>query len=734
MPSPQRSNSHFPPADISHFRSPSTDSYDDGQLQQAKTVPLCPEKRSADVTIADMTTTSNSGGHQNDSTGYKPVAVDDGIPRVEYPRRKVEISTISADIIMVSLPLAMVIFVAMIWHMNGFQVNQGWYDDLQNTITVLATVFPIVFAVVVGCLMSEAARWKLETGTTVGTLEQLVGSHTVGGAALTMVRFRSFNVLTCLLLILWAFSPLGTQSLLRMTALRLEPDINPAGIAYFDSNSASYLTTWSRSRDDMTSKLQMTATFRSLGSLYTTLVMTSETVKQDTMDLWGHIKIPYMKQTLEEEWEDVPQDASAVDYSSLAGIPIKNIYRGFNITFPLESSYLQLKCSNISNVLEPAGNVINAELVNNETLSRAVTSFKSGSNQSYVYEQPNGTWYGDRPTRNGSILTTWSLALDRFVDPLWMGSNGTGSSKFFETLNDNRSRYLNRPILFQNETGIEAGPTTLLFQAVSSSSKSSADALLRAYCSVTQKYVESRVNCSSTAGSSRQNCSVTAQRPSRKPHAPENISQLSFPPVFNLVSQELPLTVGGSVSYQSEVSLYYLKDPTLKALGWNEEAFLTNITAEEIESRLGQLLNTYLLLGQLYLNITGDAENTILYNNITVPAVSSRLTLVFGVSQGWAALCLASSIVLLGAGILGVVYKHWAQGPEILGYASTVIRDSRYMNLQETGQLDAAEISRNMMKQRIRYGVVQQRDGGEPLVGVGRQEDTLRMMKSVTHK
>lgn len=45
----------------------------------------------------------------------------------------------------------------------------------------MATVLPIVFASVVGRLMYETARWRLERGASVGSLEQLMGSRTVGG-------------------------------------------------------------------------------------------------------------------------------------------------------------------------------------------------------------------------------------------------------------------------------------------------------------------------------------------------------------------------------------------------------------------------------------------------------------------------------------------------------------------------------------------------------------------------
>ncbi|KAI8269039.1 hypothetical protein K4K58_003039 [Colletotrichum sp. SAR11_239] len=77
-----------------------------------------------------------------------------------------------------------------------------------------------------------------------------------------------------------------------------------------------------------------------------------------------------------------------------------------------------------------------------------------------IFRMPNGTWHGYNFT-NGDA-TTWSLALDRFVDPIWLLKNRT-TTRDLES--DDRSAERERPILFRNETGIDVGPTTLLFEA-----------------------------------------------------------------------------------------------------------------------------------------------------------------------------------------------------------------------------------------------------------------------------
>ncbi|QBZ62622.1 hypothetical protein PoMZ_11505 [Pyricularia oryzae] len=52
--------------------------------------------------------------------------------------------------------------------------------------TVLAAIFPIVFAMVVGQLMTFTVRWRLETGARLRSPRHLPASRTVGGAALSI--------------------------------------------------------------------------------------------------------------------------------------------------------------------------------------------------------------------------------------------------------------------------------------------------------------------------------------------------------------------------------------------------------------------------------------------------------------------------------------------------------------------------------------------------------------------
>lgn len=143
--------------------------------------------------------------------------------------------------------------------------------------------------------MTEATRWNLEKGSTIGCLEQLMGSQTVGGSVLTVLRLRSLSVLSPLLLMLWSFSPLGAQSLLRMTKLQFSYREIETTATFFDTSAKSQTADWFRSTLGSASRTTATAKLAVLKSLYTTIVTAPEKIKNDTMDIWGNVKIPILK-------------------------------------------------------------------------------------------------------------------------------------------------------------------------------------------------------------------------------------------------------------------------------------------------------------------------------------------------------------------------------------------------------------------------------------------------------
>ncbi|KXH62068.1 hypothetical protein CSAL01_08203 [Colletotrichum salicis] len=392
-----------------------------------------------DAATEDLASLLSGSRVSTDGTSkYNRVAEDDtdgAAPEVDLPNTRFGFVTILTDCAAVALPLGLVALVVIVWRLDGSESTEDSREDWGNAIRILAIIFPILFASVVGRLTYKAARWKLETGTTLGSLEQFLDCSAVESCAME----------------------LGDDDPLKETV-------------YNGELSAA---------------------------------------------------------------------AVAVD--------------------------------------------------NNHTKSAKL---------------PNGTWHGYDYTRNTTGLdSTWILALDRFVDRIWSMEPAEDPTGTVVGPLHGRVEEMHRPILFKNEQDIKADPMSLLFESIFPPQEFNTGCSAKSCCRVTQEYVESRVNCTRTTPTGKHNCTVVAQRKSQKQNAPGDISQLSFPAVFDFVSRELPLSIGGSTAYKSEFSLYHLADPGLRHLRGDYYCIIENVTAEDMGIRLSQLLNTYLLISQFSFEI-----------------------------------------------------------------------------------------------------------------------------------
>ncbi|KAL6359667.1 hypothetical protein LRP88_07089 [Fusarium phalaenopsidis] len=251
-------------------------------------------------------------------------------------------------------------------------------------------MFPIIFASTVGRFVYEIARWKLEQGVTLGTLEQLLGSQTVGSTVLTHANLCIMNPLAAGLLFIWVFSPLGGQSLLRILGSHLEPVVQNSTIVHFGSDAASilaYLRPIGGSEFGI-----IDAEVKYPGNWYSALLLAPATTKTGSMDLWGNVKIPFLSGDMDGGgWGQVSRSPDPENFSSLAGYPVANWQR--SVWKP------DLKYSGYN-------------------ITRLQGHF-TWDNVTYQ----DGTIYG--APRQGAddlsvLMTTWSFGVDRFVYPFWL--------------------------------------------------------------------------------------------------------------------------------------------------------------------------------------------------------------------------------------------------------------------------------------------------------------------------
>jgi hypothetical protein len=284
-------------------------------------------------------------------------------------------------------------------------------------------------------------------------------------------------------------------------------------------------------------------------------------------------------------------------------------------------------------------------------------------------EFANGTWRGITSTNSNNTSDTyrsWSIALNNFVDDYWYDWRHLESRRFKSDVS---------PLSFVEQKDIQVNPTELLFRASLSSGLHDPEDVVPVFCDVRQRYVESHVICErADATDPSRNCTVTAQRPSQKPHPMELISHLNFRNVFTWISGELPQVARGGFSLRPDMVVQYLNDPKMSNI--------TLVTADDMfnyidlvvfSRRLSQVLNTYLLLSQVYLSAPGGStDGSPLNHNSTVEIPSTTLVQVYAFSRFWVSLGMLSCLVLLAGGIMSVVCQTLLEYPLALVLMSIV--------------------------------------------------------------
>ena len=102
--------------------------------------------------------------------------------------------------------------------MDGESTSSNW-SMMVDPIKISVTVWPIVFAAVTAQAFKTWATYKVERGIKLMELEQLVGSNSFGAVMKQPFFLRRLDILTLLIFLVWSFSPLGSQALLRVYSL-----------------------------------------------------------------------------------------------------------------------------------------------------------------------------------------------------------------------------------------------------------------------------------------------------------------------------------------------------------------------------------------------------------------------------------------------------------------------------------------------------------------------------------
>jgi hypothetical protein len=421
------------------------------------------------------------------------------------------------------------------------------------------------------------------------------------------------------------------------------------------------------------------------------------TICDEFMDIRNNVKIPCLSSysnVTGTEWVLTPE-SNSLQYSSLQGIPISGLDRGIN-TFVLKSTHTETECS--SATLEAPLSIAIGLLFSSVSTPENAEQESSGP-----FDIANGTLQSASTPTSGSH---WVLALDTFINSTIWNASVPG---FWPT-----------PDFFANQPDINTGTGTLTIQVVSSSvvNDSANDELApnlpgppgsTAYGKLKQVHIESNVSCLFNPVSLEQNCTVVAQRLSPDQHAPPSITPFCFPTLFYQISMYISDAIDARHPRNSsgDASMGYLQNGlaarSQRNIGDESQADFTGVPVGVLGYRIGQLIKSYYMISQ-----QGIIDQANYPPNLTAAAQVTASAIMYSVSIPWLVVFLFSTLVMFGAAVLGNIISWITTAPDVLGYASSLVRDSRYIDLPlESGVLDSIELSRLLKNQKVRFGAVE---------------------------
>lgn len=244
------------------------------------------------------------------------------------------------DAILASTPIMFVALALVAARLDGKEVSH-YGSRLAETLLLSPTIFPLIFAALMGRFFRHLGVYLAERGTTLGRLEQLVGCQSVFSALERQFCLRSWSVVGLLSIVVWLLSPVRGQSALRLLSQESNDITSTATVHYMSPSTIS------------TSVIEGASSANSGRSTFTSIFLAallSSSKYQDTpMDLWGNVKLPiyrYIENSTSDEWKEIRNtNKHNVTYASLIGVPIAGFPSDGFSTFNIKARQFDITCS-----------------------------------------------------------------------------------------------------------------------------------------------------------------------------------------------------------------------------------------------------------------------------------------------------------------------------------------------------------------------------------------------------
>jgi hypothetical protein len=208
-----------------------------------------------------------------------------------------------------------------------------------------------------------------------------------------------------------------------------------------------------------------------------------------------------------------------------------------------------------------------------------------------------------------------------------------------------------------------------------------------AFCRMSQLLVQAELHCVP------EKCVVQQMKPLENP---------GLPGMSSLI-QHYFVSAASGVALEGDATMVelYLNDPqnVLKP-EYQFHPDLTSITRLDFEQRLSILFNTFWQLG------FSAEDQTSVYEVPASPSLLARSTAayigppydIYELNIPWLVTLFVSSAVLLGSGIASAWWEHHTIGPDVLGFASSIVRQSKYIKGPKGSTAESGSQRANRMK------------------------------------
>ncbi|KAF6806727.1 hypothetical protein CSOJ01_08629 [Colletotrichum sojae] len=554
------------------------------------------------------------------------------------------------DIILTMLSILFVALALIVMGLNGQPVSE--YGKRVVEITRLSqTIYPILFAMVASRFYRNLARWSLERphGIKMSWLEQIYGSLSFATAAERVVTVWSNIIIGILILVSWSLSPIGGRGSSRLLYVTLNSTTSDGIVyyAYMDSQRPSY-----------EGGLSLSSVSSILTTVYSANLLSPATQQRAFSDIYGRPRIPQWPletdQTPVGSWRQVNGPALIAGneyYTSFVGTKVQGL--SFTDTtsqynFSLHSFHIDFVC-NISPIYNAEGGTCTLD-------DMLIQDTGKNSSQLVIYEYKFGI----------------AFPLDE---------NG----KAF------RGENLPKHLLYAS---LGFGSYTVIT------------------CPMQVIDIETNIRCDARGCSPVRQRRIPSPRPQDKPW-PNSMSQGAT--MYNLVIM-FPSLAGGTRGDQASPSENYLANDEYAFVGQERRVWKDELMPI-FSRRMTTLFNTAWQVGLNPRNIstqfTADAPlldeknmtNQVVQINMTSASVS-RTRDVYRADRSWVALLLLTTAVFEVLALAGFALQLLIMGPDILGFASSLTQDSRFVPVHGGSSLDGAERARLLGDLRLRLADV----------------------------